>query len=131
MTVWWLRNGRRTATPRDSGLAVFTGNADLDLTALDARDAGRTLEVWMFAGNIDIELPRDHPTRVTVNVFAGNTDETSVDGEIRTVRGPFLSRTTGVGLDGAAPADITEVQVRLFAGNVEIDGTAAESEVTR
>lgn len=110
-------------TPSDSGLAVFAGNAALDLSALDERDSGRTIEVWMFAGNVDIELPEDHPTRVTVNLLAGNTIATSADGETRTVRGPFQVYVTGANLKGAAPTDITEVQVRMLAGNARIDGT--------
>ncbi|MGK0716333.1 PspC domain-containing protein [Leucobacter sp. W1153] len=124
-------------TPDESGLAVFTGNATLDLTALDARDAGRTIDVWMFAGNVDVELPEDHPTRVTVHLLAGNTSETSTDDQTRTTRGPFQARVTGVNLDGASPSDITEVQVRMLAGNVDIEGTdsrqgiAFESEEAR
>lgn len=118
-------------TPSDSGLAVFAGNAELDLSALDERDAGRTIEVWMFAGNVDIELPDDHPTRVTVNLLAGNTIATSTDGETRTIRGPFQMYVTGANLQGAAATDITEVQVRMLAGNARIDGTESESEATR
>jgi len=118
-------------TPADSGLAVFAGNATLDLSELDARDSGRTIEVWMFAGNVDIELPDDHPTRVTVNLLAGNTIATSTDGETRTTRGPFQVYVTGANLTGAATTDITEVQVRMLAGNARIDGTESESEATR
>ena len=117
--------------PSDSGFAVFAGNATLDLSSLDERDSGRTIEVWMFAVNVDIELPEDHPTRVTVNLLAGNTIATSTDGETRTTRGPFQVYVTGANLTGAATTDITEVQVRMLAGNARIDGTESESEATR
>lgn len=110
-------------TPQESGLAVFAGDVTLDLASLDARDAGRSIEVWLFAGNVEVELPRDHPTRITVHVMAGNTTETSIDDETRTTRGPFQVRTTGANLAGAEPEETTEVQVRMFAGNVEIEGT--------
>ena len=76
----------------------------------------------MLAGNVNIVLPEDHPTRVTVNLLAGNTIANSADGESRTTRGPFQVYVTGANLNGAATADITEVQVRLLAGNIEIDG---------
>lgn len=113
--------------PSESGVLSLAGNVTVDLTDLDENDTGRTVEVWMMAGSVEVLLPADHATRVDIQLIAGNTNEDISGRDSRTTISPFQFRSIDSNTSGAASANITEVRVHMLAGNVDVfDAPIAE-----
>lgn len=110
----------------DRGLVTIAGNSTVDLTYLDRGDQPREIDVWMAAGNIRVLLPESHPTRVQVNVLAGNVRDERLGVGDRRQGGIFMSRIVEANTGGADLSQITKVNVRLLAGNVRVDGDSAD-----
>lgn len=107
----------------ESGAVMIAGNTTIDLGGIGKGDAGAEVVIWQAFGNSTITLPDDHPTRVRVQLIAGNITE---DGDPdRQVRGVFIGRSLNANAaqsDAYRAGSASTVTVRLIAGNVHIDG---------
>ncbi|MGD9607289.1 MAG: hypothetical protein AB7V10_07400, partial [Leucobacter sp.] len=111
----------------DQAVLTIAGNSTVDLGALGPAGDARIVDLWVLAGNVTVRLPEDHPTRVQVNLLAGNVRDFRLDADERRQGGIFMSRSVESGTRGFDASDITQVRVRLLAGNVNIEGGTTSS----
>lgn len=116
--------GNTTISADDSaaeGLVVFAGNATVDLSSLEGRSDGKDIEVWTGFGNVTVLLPDNHPTRVSVDMLAGNVRDQRPGDELRQ-GGLLMSRVFDSGVTSENADQATEVRVRLLGGNIYLEG---------
>lgn len=106
----------------DQAVLTIAGNSTVDLGALGPAGDARVVDLWVLAGNVTVRLPEDHPTRVQVNLLAGNVRDFRLDADERRQGGIFMSRSVESGTHGFDASEVTQVRVRLLAGNVNIEG---------
>lgn len=112
----------------DRGVVTIGGNTTVDLSALSADAAPRTIEVWLMGGNATVRLPESAPTRVRVNLLAGNVRDMRLTADERRQGGIFMARNIEQHTKGLDSSELTTVRVRMLGGNVTVtpfSGTAS------
>ena len=117
---WTVSSNSAEAVP---GYAIIAGAPTVDLTQLDKASAsdGRTIDVWLGAGETEIILPNDRTVTVESNLLAGAIEVDSDQGSSRASDergGVFFHdiRTFNSGAGGA----VSHIRVWSFAGQVSI-----------
>ncbi len=123
--------GHSTIRPSNSGgdraVVMIGGNATVDLRDLGRSAAPRTIDVWLIGGNATVRLPESVPTRVKVNLLAGNVRDQRLPVEERRQGGVFMSRTIEYHATGIDASDLVNVRVRMLGGNVSVTGSDGRS----
>lgn len=124
--------GHSSIRPGDAGgdraLVSIGGNATVDLSEIDGDAVPRTIDVWLLGGNTTVRLPEAFPTRVRVNLLAGNVRDQRLSPDERRQGGILLSRTIEQRTTGRDDSEVITVRVRMLAGNVYIeDGSGSRS----
>ena len=112
----------------DRAVITIGGNATVDLRDLRSDAAPRTIDVWVLAGNTAVILPDEAPTRIQVNLLAGNIRDNREAYGDRRESGILLSQTIEHHSAGIISSDLVEVRVRMLGGNATIeDGDRVKS----
>jgi phage shock protein PspC (stress-responsive transcriptional regulator) len=115
-TTWEVPN----AAPRSStGFSMAAGSPTLDLTALDDRgaDVGGTVELWLGAGTVTVELPEDVPVILEVAGGVAGLSYTE-DGESHERGAPLYREVLRFG--DTTGIDTTTVRIWIGAGSVDL-----------
>ena len=112
----------------DRGVVTIGGNTTVDLSALSGDAEPRTIEVWLMGGNATVRLPESAPTRVQVNLLAGNVRDMQLTADERRQGGIFLARSIEQHTKGLGGSEVTTVRVRMLGGNVTVEPFSAARE---
>lgn len=116
-----------TAGGGDRAVITIGGNVTVDLRNLREDAPPRTIDVWVLAGNATVILPEATPTRVQINLLAGNIKDQREEFRERRQSGVLLSRTIEHHSPGIGGSQQVEVRVRMMGGDVKIeDGNRAD-----
>ncbi len=105
----------------DRAVVTIFGNSVVDLSDIRSGATPRTIEVWIAGGNATVRLPESFPTRVRVDLLAGNIRDQRLEAGERRQGGILMSRTVQQHISDS-PRQI-DVRVRMLGGNVYIEGS--------
>lgn len=115
---------RPSDTGHDRAIVSIGGNATVDLSDIGYGAEARTIDVWLLGGNTTVRLPESVPTRVQVNLLAGNVRDQRLSVDERRQGGILMSRTITQPATGPDESETITVRVRMLGGNVSVEGAS-------
>lgn len=101
-------------SPTPSSVSVV-GDTNVDLALYDSDPLQTQVDISLLAGDVNIVLSAERPTRLTMDVAAGTIDAPDFGGE---TPGALVRKTITV--NETAPGETLNVHVRLLAGTITV-----------